>query len=73
MVHLPMLRPVISGEIFASTYHMVRDLQGSQFYLGKYGNHHSIFYNNICFGGGNNAIMVIGDVHHSSYCWKYYL
>ncbi len=59
-------RPRISGTVYAATYYMVRDLQASRFYMGTNGNHHSIFYNNICFGGGNNGIMVIGDAHHSA-------
>ncbi len=59
-------RPIISEGVTISTYYMVRDLQSKVFYNGQYGNHHSIIYSNICFGGKNNGIMIIGSVHHSA-------
>ncbi len=58
--------PKISKTIKISTYWMLRDMQASRLYMGNYGNHHSIIYNNICFGGGANGISVIGNFHHST-------
>ena len=69
-------RPKFSDIIQVSTYWMARDLQGPRFNMGgkdgegsnldENGNHHSIFYSNICFGGSNSGFMVIGNFHHST-------
>ena len=58
-------KPIINGTIQLSSYYIVRDVQGSRFVIGDV--HHSIVYNNICFGGGNNGLMATGESHHTAF------
>ncbi len=57
-------RPKLDNNVYTASYYMVRDLQAGRFTVTKY--HHTIFYNNICFGGYNNGIMTLGGSHHNT-------
>ncbi len=58
-------RPIITKIVLITSYWMVRDIQSGRFAIAD--GHHSIFYNNICFGGGNNGLMSTGKCHHTAF------